>query len=84
MSYDFSLQIKKMSVKCIRIQYDFYKTVKIERRTRIENGVNLEEAADDIKNNRVYNAREVFEELDRKYGYKVWSYINNSSKDGAK
>lgn len=31
----------------------------------------LEEAADDIKNNRVYNAREVFEELDRKYGYKV-------------
>ena len=41
------------------------------RRTRIENGVNLEEAADDIKNNRVYNAREVFEELDRKYGYKV-------------
>ena len=37
--------------------------------------IKLEEAADDIKNNRVYNAREVFEELDRKYGYKVWSYI---------
>ncbi len=33
--------------------------------------IKLEEAADDIKNNRVYNAREVFEELDRKYGYKV-------------
>ena len=46
--------------------------------------IKLEEAADDIKNNRVYNAREVLEELDRKYGYKVWSYINNSSKDGAK
>lgn len=46
--------------------------------------IKLEEAADDIKNNRVYNAREVFEKLDRKYGYKVWSCINNSSKDGAK
>lgn len=33
--------------------------------------IKLEEAEDDIKNNRVYNAREVFEELDRKYGYKV-------------
>ena len=33
--------------------------------------IELEEAEEDIKNNRVYDAREVFEELDRKYGYKI-------------
>lgn len=38
--------------------------------------IKLKEAEEDIKNNRVQNAREAFNELDRKYGYKIWSYIN--------
>ena len=29
----------------------------------------IEEGEEDIKNNRVYNARAVFEELEEKYGY---------------
>lgn len=33
--------------------------------------IKLKEAEEDIKNNRVQNAREAFNELDRKYGYKI-------------